>query len=163
METPVTIKAIVISQAYEAVEPLMEGLHDHERMLNSRTLPWAQLRERYMAHVIDMQQQNEGICLVAYLADEPIGFIFGYLAEEDEGEIEAIDGNELYISDGFVKEQFRGTGVYKQLNARLEASYAHKNIARISRFTLMNNQKARRFMEKENYVATRVLYEKWLK
>lgn len=162
METEVVIRAIEIAKEYEIIEPLMQGLHEHEKMLNDRTLPWDELCERYMQHAAEMQEENDGTCLVAFSDEMPVGFIFGYFSEDDGGDIEPNPGKELYISDGFVKEAQRGTGVYRKLNRRLEDIYREKGATRISRFTLTNNAKARRFMEKEGYAATRVLYEKWL-
>ena len=109
-----------------------------------------------------MQQQNEGMCLVAFKGNEAIGFIFGYLEEQDDSRIEVYTGKELYISDGYVVPQYRRQGIYHQLNAWMEDYYINLGIRRILRYTLLRNAGMRQFLENQDYFVTRLLYEKWL-
>jgi ribosomal protein S18 acetylase RimI-like enzyme len=94
--------------------------------------------------------------------NRPAGFIFGYVEDQDDSRIEVYEGKELYVSDGYVAAELRGRGMYKKLNRELERIYFEKGIRRICRFTLVNNTKSRSFLDKEGYVVTRLLYEKWL-
>ncbi len=158
----IMIKPVVINDEYGLIAEMMAGLHENERLLNDKTAPWAEIETSYMRHVIEMQQDCDGLCLVAYEDEMPAGFIFGYLEEQDDSRIESYTGAELYVSDGFVKLQFRRKGIYKLLNDRLEQHFIADGVRRIIRFTMVNNAAMRALLEEEGYKATRLLYEKWL-
>jgi len=157
-----SIVPVTISEQYAAISKLMRGLHEHEHILNDKTAHWDDIEAGYMRHVISMQEEGEGLCLIAYIGSEPVGFIFGYLEEQDDSRIEIYMDKELYVSDGYVADEYRRMGIYKQLNERLEQHYINLGVKRINRFTHLNNSRMKRFMEQQGYVATRVLYEKWI-
>lgn len=161
MET-LLIKPVVIADHYAAISQLMRELHEHEFLLYNKTASWDDIETSYMRHVIDMQEQCEGLCLVAYVDDKPVGFIFGYAEEQDDSRIEVYTGKELYVSDGYVNAAYRRLGIYKQLNERLEQHYIGMGVRRITRFTRVNNIRMISFMEQQGYEATRLLFEKWL-
>ncbi len=157
-----TIRSILVRENYELAEKMMRGLHDSERELFNKTEHWDNIRESYMRHVISCQEENEGTFLAAYINDEPAGFIFGYLEEQDDSRIEVYRGPELYVSDGYIYPAYRKMGIYKKLNAALEAAYIAKGVRRIMRFTLSSNTRMQKLLETEGYCATRIVYEKWL-
>jgi ribosomal protein S18 acetylase RimI-like enzyme len=109
-----------------------------------------------------MQEECEGHCLVAYIDDVPAGFIFGYAEDQDDSRFEEYTGKQLYVADGYVVPEYRRMGIYKMLNSLLELHFAGMGVKRITRFTMHNNDGMRGLLEKEGYVVTRVLYEKWL-
>jgi ribosomal protein S18 acetylase RimI-like enzyme len=159
--TPV-IKAVNITDNYALLEQLMRALQQSEQELFDKTTAWEEISANYMRHIVDMQKENDGTCLVAYLEGQPVGFIFGYLEEQDESRIEIDMGEILYVSDGFVRPQYRRQGIYKQLNDELERIYITKGIRRMIRYTLSGNVRMQHFLEKEGYKPVRLLYEKWL-
>jgi ribosomal protein S18 acetylase RimI-like enzyme len=156
------IKPVIISDHYKEISDMMHELHIHEHILFDKTAAWTDIEASYMRHVIAMQNECDGSCLVAYLSGMPVGFIFGYVEDQDDSRIEVYLGKELYVSDGYVAKEARGKGIYRQLNQELERIYVDKGIKRICRFTLINNTRARGFLDSEGYVVTRLLYEKWL-
>lgn len=160
--TETRLQSVVIAENYALIEGFMKGLHENEHILNNKTALWSEIAENYMRHVIAMQEECEGICIVAFVDGAPAGFIFGYLEEPDDSRIEVYAGKELYVSDGYVAPQYRRMGVYRQLNAKLEELYLQNGVKRIQRFTLENNIKMRRFLESQGYRVSRVLYEKWV-
>jgi ribosomal protein S18 acetylase RimI-like enzyme len=162
MEKDVEIKAVVISEHYQVISAMMRELHLHEHSLFDKTASWTDIEDSYMRHIIKMQEESEGTFLIAYMNGVPEGFIFGYIEEQDDSRIEVYLGKELYVSDGYVSKESRGHGVYRKLNAQLEWIYVQKGVRRICRHTLVNNTRARGFLDKEGYVVTRLLYEKWL-
>jgi ribosomal protein S18 acetylase RimI-like enzyme len=162
MERDVTIKSVRIADHYDEVAAMMLELHVHEHSLFDKTAAWADIEAGYMRHVIDTQANSEGTCLIAYIAGKPVGFIFGYVEEQDDSRIEVYMGKELYVSDGFVTKELRGQGIYRLLNAELERIYISQGVKRICRHTLINNTRARKFLEEQGYTVTRLLYEKWL-
>ena len=162
MEKSIEIIPIIISEHYAEMWDMMKKLHEHEYLLFDKTATWSDIETSYMRHVMTMQEQCDGMCLVAYVNKAPAGFIFGYVEEQDDSRIEIHEGKELYISDGFVYDEYRREGIYSMLNREIEKHYISKGIKRIIRFTRVNNTRMREFMEKEGYMVTRLLYEKWL-
>ena len=156
------IKTIEIKDHYTLIASMMRGLHESEKELFNKTDNWDAIEANYMRHVIEMQRDYEGTCLLAYVDGQPAGFIFGYEDEEDESRIEAYEGKDLYVSDGYVLPAYRRMGIYKQLNDELEALYIERGIRRILRFTLTSNTRMQRFLEQQQYQPVRLLYEKWL-
>ncbi len=140
----------------------MHELHKHERTLFDKTASWPDIEASYMRHIITMQEEYDGTFLMAFINDKPVGFIFGYIEEQDDSRIEIYKGKELYISDGYVASEERGKGIYRRLNREMEKIHFDKGIRRICRHTLVNNTKTRNFLESEEYTVTRLLYEKWL-
>ncbi len=155
-------QSVEIAENYAVIAGFMQGLHENEHLLNDKTAFWSEIAESYMRHVIAMQEECDGICLVAFVDDVPAGFIFGYMEEPDDSRIEIYTGKELYVSDGYVSPQYRRMGLYRQLNDNLEALFINRGVKRIQRFTLENNTKMRNFLESQGYIVSRVLYEKWV-
>ncbi|MFI5195695.1 MAG: GNAT family N-acetyltransferase [Chitinophagales bacterium] len=153
---------VKITDHYEVISGMMHKLHLHEQVLFNKTAEWVDIEAGYMRHITKMQDECEGLFLMAYVDKVPAGFIFGYLDEQDDSRIEIHEGKELYISDGYVAKEFRSHGIYHKLNDQLEQHFIAKGIKRIIRFTLINNTPMRRFLEREEYMVTRLLYEKWL-
>ena len=158
----IDIRSVLIVDNYELMTVFMQALHDNELMLHDKTALWPDIADSYMRHIITMQEECEGVCLIAYVDGMPVGFIFGYLEEQDDSRIEINVGKELYVSDGYVAPQFRRMGLYRRLNDVLEAHYLATGVKRILRFTLENNINMRRFLEGQGYKVSRVLYEKWV-
>src|SRR5262245_1893321 len=116
MITQPQITPVQIADNYEVISGFMHELHANERSLFDKTAAWVDIEASYMRYVISMQKDCEGLCLVAYVNGLPAGFIFGYVDEQDDSRIEIHEGKELYVSDGFVKEEYRRMGIYRRLN-----------------------------------------------
>jgi len=163
MQHNLQILPINIADHYDTVFRLLEHLHVHELHLFDKTATWDDIGAGYMRHVIKMHEENDGLCLMAYIDNVPVGLIFGYTEDDDEdSRIEVYKGMVLYVSDGVVLEEYRKSGIYTQLNRRMEQHYIDKGVKRIIRFTLHNNTRMQNFLEKEGYRITRLQYEKWL-
>lgn len=156
------IKAIKIADEYTLMAGFMHELHKHEYLLFDKTAAWPDIEQGYMRHVITMQEECEGVCLVAYVDGVPAGFMFGYVEEQDDSRTEVYEGRELYVSDGYIAEPFRRMGIYRKLNDHLEQMFVKDGVKRITRFTMVNNVRMRQFLEEEGYTVTRLLYEKWV-
>ncbi len=162
MDRSITVKPVVIAEYTNVISGMMHHLHLHERNLFDKTAAWSDIEENYMRHIILMQDEYEGTCLLAFVGEEPVGFIFGYVEDQDDSRIEVYMGRELYVSDGYVADEHRCKGIYRLLNKELERIYIEKGVKRICRYALVNNTKARSFLDSEGYVVTRLLHEKWL-
>ena len=158
----VSIKEIIISEYYDTISKMMEGLHASEKELFDKSAEWKYIESAYMRHVIETQKEENGTCLLAFDEENPIGFIFGYIEEEDDSRTENYKGPELYVSDGYIMPTHRRKGIYRQLNEMLEKKYFEKGVRRIVRFTLSSNIRMQKFLAEEGYVAVRFQYEKWI-
>ncbi len=156
------IQQVQIREHYATIAAMMRALHQSEKELFEKTESWDAIEQNYMNHVMEMQEDANGTCLLAFADGVPAGFMFGYEEEEDESRIEAYEGKDLYISDGYVDTQFRRHGIYKQMNEALEQIYIDRGIRRIIRFTLTSNTRMQAFLESHQYQPVRLLYQKWL-
>lgn len=155
-------RSINISQHYTAVSELMRQLQDSEHNMSDKTALWSDIETTYMRHCIEMQVDCDGIFLMAYDGDLPVGFIFGYAVEQGDERIETYTGMELYVSDGLVLPTHRRQGIYKLLNDQLEEIFIAKGVRRITRFAQTKNKKMYGFLQGAGYEPTRMLFEKWL-
>jgi len=158
----IEIKEVSIREQYEVISEFMRGLHESERGYFDKTAPWPEIANNYMKHVMSMQEEAEGTCLIAYNNGRPVGFIFAYVEEQNDSRIEIYTGKELYVSDGYVHPNFRGKGIYRKMNTMLENKYIPQGVKRITRFTLVNNEPMKSFLNAEGYKPTRILFERWL-
>ena len=132
-----------------------------QRIAKLKTLRAALLTRRHEI-VVAMQKDCDGLCLMAMHGETPVGFIFGYLEEQDDSRIETYTGKQLYVSDGFVMPDYRHRGIYRQMNALMEQHYTDMGVKRFLRFTHIRNTGMRSLLEADGYFVSRLLYEKWL-
>lgn len=158
----VTITPIRIRDHYALISSMMEQLHLSEKNFFLKTAAWESIASNYMQHVIEMQEECDGTCLLAHVDNTPAGFIFAYLEEADESRIEDYTNDTLYVSDGYVAAEFRRQGIYRLMNEELENIYIKKGIRRVVRYTLANNIRMQQFLESKDYQPVRLVYEKWL-
>lgn len=158
----INITPCIIAENYSLIAEMMEQLQASEQNMHNKSAPWAEIKTNYMQHLITMQQEQEGTCLLAYADGVLAGFMLAYAEEEDDSRIEIDAGKILYISDGFVYPAFRRLGIYKQLDTAMEQLYIAKGVRRILRYTLFTNHRMQHFLEKQGYQPVRLLYEKWL-
>ena len=158
----IKIKEVSISEQRASVSLLMQGLQESEQGFFNKSASWYEIETSYLRHLITMQEENDGTCLVAYHNNAAVGFIFGYIEEPDDSRIEIATGKELYISDGYVLPSYRKKGIYKKLNEWIERKYIQQGVRRITRFTLVNNEPMKSFLSNRGYSPTRILFEKWL-
>ncbi len=156
------VREVSITEHYEVISRMMQALHEHEYTLFDKTASWKDIESDYMHHLVTMQQEQGGVFLMAYRSDMPVGFIFGYLEDQDESRIEVYTGKQLYVSDGYVVPECRRQGVYHLLNEHIEHHYVSQGVKRIIRFTLVRNTGMRQFLDSKGYFVSRLLYEKWL-
>lgn len=158
----IEIKQIQVKEQYQLISKFMHELHQHEHEMFDKTADWSDIEQSYMRHIMTMQAESEGVCLVAYKEGVAAGFMFGYIEEQDDSRIEVYKGKELYVSDGYISREFRRMGIYRKLNEEMERIFIANGIQRITRYTQFNNVRMRQFLEEEGYIVTRLLYEKWL-
>ncbi|MBS1782641.1 MAG: GNAT family N-acetyltransferase [Bacteroidetes bacterium] len=155
------IRPLQFSSEKKLADEMLKALHDSEHTLNPNTANWKDISMSYLQHVQECINECEGVFLVAEIGKETVGFIFGYIDELDDSNFERGAGSDLYVSEGFVKPEYRKMGIYTALNSTFEKHFSHHNIRRIYRYTLVANTTMQRWLAQAGYQAVRMVYEKW--
>ncbi|SIQ64961.1 Acetyltransferase (GNAT) family protein [Chryseobacterium sp. RU37D] len=156
------IRKIKISENIDIVNELVGELHVSEKKMNDKTAEWSLIRDSYLSFMKDCEEESDGTFLIAETGGKPIGFIFGYIDEKDDSNFETGEDDDLYVSEGYVKKEFRKHGIYSALNKAFEETYKDYNIRKIYRYTLCNNHTMQRWLDRQGYRPVRIVYEKWL-
>ncbi len=157
-----SIGKINLNRDLQIVDELVGELHESELQFNPRTAQWKDIREVYLQHIAECLDECSGSFFIAEQDNRAIGFIFGYVDDRDNSNFEIGDGDDLYVSEGYVKKEYRKMGVYTALNQVFEDHYKNITIRRIYRFTLTNNTVMQNWLAKQGYSPVRILYEKWI-
>lgn len=157
-----SIKKIKITENLPIVDKLVGELHVSEKEMNDKTADWSHIRNNYLQFMADCEDENDGTFLIAEVDGRAIGFLFGYIDEKDDSNFELGDADDLYVSEGYVKKEYRKQGIYSALNKAFEESYSDYNIRKIYRYTLCNNDTMQRWLASQGYTPVRLVYEKWL-
>ncbi|MET3035510.1 GNAT family N-acetyltransferase [Chryseobacterium sp. NRRL B-14859] len=157
-----TIKKIKIDEHLPIVDELVGELHISEKEMNDKTADWNLIRDNYLRFMAECEEENDGTFLIAETDGKAIGFIFGYIDEKDDSNFELGEEDDLYVSEGYVKKEYRKHGIYSALNKAFEETYSNYKIRKIYRFTLCNNDTMQRWLASQGYRPVRLVYEKWL-
>ena len=157
-----SIRKIKIADHISVVDELVGELHVSEKEMNDKTADWNDIRDHYLRFMSECEEENDGTFLIAEADGKAIGFIFGYIDEKDDSNFELGDQDDLYVSEGYVKKEYRKQGIYSALNKAFEESYAGYQIRKIYRYTLCNNETMQRWLDSQGYRPVRLVYEKWL-
>lgn len=156
-----SIKKIKIAENLPIVDELVGELHVSEKEMNDKTADWSQIRENYLRFMAECEDENDGTFLIAEIDGKAIGFLFGYIDEKDDSNFELGEGDDLYVSEGYVKKEYRKQGIYSALNKAFEETYSDYKIRKIYRYTLFNNETMQRWLASQGYRPVRLVYEKW--
>lgn len=162
MSQEIVILQILIKDNLTIVDELVGALHVSELSLNIKTANWNYIKKDYLQYMMECEEEADGKFFVAYEQQKAIGFIFGFVEVKDNSNFEIGEGNDLYISEGYVNETYRNLGVYGKLNNAFVESYSKQPIRRIIRYTLSNNKTMQHWLENKGFNAVRLVYEKWL-
>ncbi|UKB80526.1 GNAT family N-acetyltransferase [Chryseobacterium sp. MEBOG07] len=157
-----SIRKIKINENLPIVDELVGELHVSEKTMNDKTADWSQIRESYLRFMSECEEENEGTFLIAEIDGKAIGFLFGYIEERDDSNFEPGEGDDLYVSEGYVKKEFRKQGIYSALNKAFEKEYEGYKIRKIYRYTLCTNDTMQSWLSSQGYQPVRLVYEKWM-
>lgn len=157
-----SIKKIKITDNLAIVDELVGELHVSEKEMNDKTADWDLIRDNYLRFMAECEEENDGTFLIAEIDGKVIGFLFGYIDEKDDSNFELGESDDLYVSEGYVKKEYRKQGIYSALNKAFEETYSDYKIRKIYRYTLCNNDTMQRWLASQGYRPVRLVYEKWL-
>jgi ribosomal protein S18 acetylase RimI-like enzyme len=134
-------------------------LQDYERRLHSTRLPGAEIADAYLAWLLPRAAAT-GAVLVAESGGMFVGFVAGWV-EEDENLAETADSNRFgYISDICVMSAFRGQRIAKRLLAAIEQQLRRGGVTRLRINALAANMSARASYQRAGFAPYEILHEK---
>ena len=134
-------------------------MQECERHLQSTRLPGEQIADAYLTWM-ERQVGKDGVLLVAEIEGAFVGFVVGWI-EQDDNVAETTDSNRFgYISDICVMPPYRGRRIAGQLLDGLERHLARTGIRRIRIGSLAANRSARTSYERAGFAPYEIVYEK---
>jgi GNAT superfamily N-acetyltransferase len=118
--------------------------------MNEKTADWSLIQGNYLRFMSDCEEENDGTFLIAEIEGKAIGFIFGYIDEKDDSNFELGDADDLYVSEGYVKKEYRKHGIYSALNQllrRLIQIIISENLP----LYFINNHTMQSWLDKQGY------------
>jgi ribosomal protein S18 acetylase RimI-like enzyme len=134
-------------------------LQEYERSLHATRLPGAQIANAYLDWIRE-RTHNAGALLVAENEGGFVGFIAGWI-EQDDNIAETADSNRFgYISDICVLPPYRGLRVASRLLDAIELHFRPTGVRRLRIGVLAANKAARGSYEHAGFTPYEIIYEK---
>jgi ribosomal protein S18 acetylase RimI-like enzyme len=109
--------------------------------------------------VVDLLAKPETLMVLAYLADTPVGYLYGEIMHRPENAVR-YDVSMVYIHHISVRPHYRGVGVGKALLAAARATAHAQGITRLGLDVWTVNDAARSFFRSQGFATVReVLYQ----
>jgi len=130
----------------------ISDLQEVERTMSDTRLPGSEVALKYFDHLQKELAEKRGAIFVARAEGKVIGFI-ACMIEHDDTPAETSESTTYgYISDAYVAPEYRGRGVFSELNQKAEeylTNFPEVKLIRIS--VLANNESAVKAYEKSGY------------
>ncbi len=134
-------------------------LQDYERVRHTTRLPGEQIADAYLDWMLQ-KAETEGAVLVAESKGIFVGFVAGWV-EENDNIAETPDSNRVgYIFDICVMPDFRGRRIAARLLKGIEQHLTGLGITRLRINSLAANKSARASYEHAGFAPYEILYEK---
>src|SRR5262249_46520467 len=94
----------------------LAAINDYEAsVVGYPVKPGNEIREEYFKKVSKQIEKNEGVVLVAEDERKALGFLVGFVSEDDDVLVDEAFNRFAYVSDVFVVPEARGKGVGQKL------------------------------------------------
>ena len=126
-------------------------LQDYERQFEPNRRPGVELADKYVSGLLKHCNKTNGKILVAIVSNQVVGFSCVFAEEVLDEVLNEPNCKVAYLSDLYVKQELRGSGLGKQLMVETE-SYARKcGATSIMLNVLADNQSSRQFYARLGY------------
>jgi ribosomal protein S18 acetylase RimI-like enzyme len=158
MPTPLRIRPATVADR-PCLRKAIAELQEFERALHTSRLPGEQIADAYLTWM-ESQASAKGAMLVAEIDGHFVGFVAGWI-EEDDSIAETADSNRFaYVSDIFVAPSHRGRRIASELLDALQRRLAQPGITRLRIAALANNASAARAYRRAGFSSYEVIYER---
>lgn len=140
----------------------ISDLQEIERAIANTRRPGVEVAGAYVEQLLKQVAEKSGAIFTARAGDEVAGFIACWM-ERHENVAETAESNTYgYIMDAYVAPEYRGKGVFKQLNARAEDFLRERGATLIRITVLAENAPAVRAYKSAGYSPEEVIMMKRL-
>jgi molybdenum cofactor cytidylyltransferase len=159
LEDSFTVRQATELDRADIVAAIVE-LQDFERTLSDAQRPGSEVAAPYYEKISARARDNGGAMLVAEAGGAFVGFVVGWIENQDEV-CETEDSNRFgYVSDICVRRSFRGRRAANVLLRALEERLARHGVTRLRISFLSNNVLARAAYERAGFAPYESIYEK---
>jgi ribosomal protein S18 acetylase RimI-like enzyme len=104
--------------------------------------------------------EKQGICLLAYADDKPIGLLCGWVEQPDEPIMDKEEPAYGYIGEGVVHPDWQRHGVYQKLAEEAEKYFKECGLKHLRTTALNNNSGIIAFLNKNGFSPYYTCFEK---
>jgi ribosomal protein S18 acetylase RimI-like enzyme len=113
------------------IEAFVAAIQEHERQLVPQLRTGAEIAADYAAYIVAQATNRGGVLLLARDGDEVIGFVCAWMGSDDDPLLAAEHRAHAYVSDLFVRAEWRGRGIGKRLLGEIERLMAERGCKRL--------------------------------
>ncbi len=132
-------------QDLPTIEAFVAAIQDHERELVPELRPAAEIAASYAAQIVAQATNRGGVLLLAKDGDEAIGFACAWIDSDDDPLLAVEHRAHAYVSDLFVRPEWRGRGIGQRLLGEIERLMAARGCKRLCITAKAANLTALRF------------------
>lgn len=144
----------------EFVSRFIAGLQDHERELVPALKPGVDVAQPYFEYMRNSVREKNGVVLVARADGVAIGFVCAWVEPGNDMLVSDEQRGYAYVSDLYVQEEWRRSGVAGQLMQAMEKELKAKGCRRIELYAKANNESAVSFYRRSGYLPYEILFAK---
>lgn len=124
------------------VERFLAAIQEHERRDVPELRPGAEIAASYAALVGEAVLKNDGVLLLAWDGDVPVGLIAAWKAHDDDELLRAEHRAHGLVSDLYVAETHRRAGIARALLAAAETAMRERGCRQMRLTSKANNPAA---------------------
>lgn len=114
-----------------AIETFVAAIQEHERLTVTGLKPGAEIAQSYASLLLRNVAERNGVILMARAADRTVGFVCAWIDHDDDPLVCEDARQHAYISDIFVIENRRRTGVARSLLQAVEQAMQRRGCRRV--------------------------------
>jgi GNAT superfamily N-acetyltransferase len=147
---PITIRPATEADR-DVLESYMAGLQEFERRLHPSRRPGEDMARPHLRYLLELVEAHQGICLIGEQDGVPVGFLLGYVDQIGGHYLEEAYGTAGHVSDLYIEEDARGSGVLDALLAAAEAHFTALGLSQMTLSYVEGNDGAARAYDKRGF------------
>jgi ribosomal protein S18 acetylase RimI-like enzyme len=155
----VTIRPYTATDA-DVLRAMIAKVREYEISIDPTCRPWEPMADDYFDFLVAKITKPSGRCLIAELDGEIIGFSSGYEDHIDEIFLKDEEKIFAYISDTYVKPEYRRHGLALALNSMMEQYFTARGVRKVRRVVLAANAAINGVLGQAGYSPYEIVYEK---
>lgn len=113
------------------IEAFVAAIQEHEREMVPELRTGAEIAAAYAEYIVTQAANRGGVLLLARDGDEAIGFGCAWIGSDDDPLLAVEHRAHAYVSDLFVRPEWRGRGIGQRLLGEIERLMAARGCKRL--------------------------------